>query len=79
MKRVVRRDLARRKDETIRHIGMDKKSFIKGHSYVSFITDIDGKRVLDVDCRPQKRGCERIELNLRPFYWPCMGGGERNC
>ena len=48
MKRAVRRGFAKRKDETIRHIGMDEKRFLKGQSYVSVITDIDGKRVLDV-------------------------------
>ncbi len=48
MKRAVLRYLARRKDETIMQTGMDEKSFLKGHSYIRVITDIDGKRVLDV-------------------------------
>ncbi len=60
MKRAVRRGLARRKDETISHIGMDEKSFLKGHSYVSVITDIDGKRVLDVTVDRKKESVNAL-------------------
>ncbi|MEX0724943.1 MAG: ISL3 family transposase [Planctomycetaceae bacterium] len=34
--------------DEIRHVGLDEKSFGKGHDYVSVMTDIDGGRVLDV-------------------------------
>ena len=47
-KRAVERGLARRKDETIKHLGIDEKNFLKGHSYVSLITDLDQGRVLDL-------------------------------
>jgi len=47
-KRAVERGMARRKDETIVHLGIDEKSFLKGHSYASILSDLDQVRVLDV-------------------------------
>jgi transposase len=46
--RAVERGLARRKDEDIVHVGIDEKSFLKGHHYASLATDIDRGRVLEV-------------------------------
>ncbi len=46
--RAVDRGLARRDLEEIKYVGIDEKSFLKGQSYASLMTDIDGKRVLDV-------------------------------
>lgn len=47
--RAVERGLARReKDDVIRHVGIDEKSFLKGHHYASLATDLDRGRVLDV-------------------------------
>lgn len=48
MKRAVDRGLERRTAEPIANIGMDEKSFGKGHDYISVMTDIDGRRVLEV-------------------------------
>lgn len=48
MKKAVQRGLSRRKDEPIKYIGMDEKSFLKGHNYVTVMTDITEKRVIDV-------------------------------
>ncbi len=48
-KRAVERGLNRRnKVEMIKHVGIDEKNFLKGHSYVSTLTDIDQGRVLEV-------------------------------
>lgn len=47
-KRAVERGLARRQDEPIKHLGIDEKNFLKGHSYVSLITDLEQGRVLDL-------------------------------
>lgn len=47
-KRAVERGLARRREEEIIHIGIDEKSFLKGHSYVSILNDLNKGRVLDV-------------------------------
>ncbi len=47
--RGVMRGLARRDaDKTIRHLGVDEKSFLKGHSYATLATDLDEGSVLDV-------------------------------
>jgi transposase len=48
MNRAVARGLERRSVEDVKHIGVDEKSFGKGQDYVSVLTDIDGRRVLDV-------------------------------
>ena len=48
MKRAVKRGMKRRKDETISYIGIDEKSFLSGHRYATILTDITGKRVLEV-------------------------------
>lgn len=48
MERGVSRGLSRRKEETIHSIGMDEKNFLSGHSYVTVMTDIEEKRVIDI-------------------------------
>lgn len=48
MEKAVKRGLSRRNDDTIKNIGMDEKSFLKGQSYITVMTDTEGKRVLDV-------------------------------
>lgn len=44
----VQRGVARRTTEGIRRVGLDEKSFLRGQSYVSLMTDLDGQRVLEV-------------------------------
>lgn len=46
--RAVERGLARRALDEIKHVGIDEKSFLKGHKYASLMVDIDGERILDV-------------------------------
>lgn len=48
MQRAVRRGLARREEETHRHIGVDETSFQKRHEYVTVVTDRETGRVLYV-------------------------------
>jgi transposase len=48
MDRAVQRGLARRDTEKIERVGMDEKSFRRGHNYVTVLTDLDGSRVLEV-------------------------------
>lgn len=48
LERAVDRGLERREVDDIRHVGMDEKSFGRGHDYVSVMTDIDNRRVLEV-------------------------------
>lgn len=46
--RAVARGLARRAPEGVRRVGLDEKSFQRGQRYVSLMTDLDGRGVLDV-------------------------------
>lgn len=46
--RAVERGLMRRTHEPIPHVGIDEKSFLKGHHYASLANDLDQGRVLDV-------------------------------
>lgn len=50
MERAVERGLERRKLEEVRYIGMDEKSFRRGHDYISTLVDLNGDepRVLEV-------------------------------
>jgi transposase len=48
MNRAVERGLERRSVDEVFHVGLDEKSFGKGQNYISVLTDIDGRRVLDV-------------------------------
>jgi transposase len=48
MERAVTRGLRRRTTENIRRLGIDEKSFGRGQNFVSILTDIDGRRVLEV-------------------------------
>lgn len=46
--RAVERGMAARSTEGLARVGLDEKSFLRGHSYVSLMTDIDRPRVLEV-------------------------------
>jgi transposase len=46
--RAVRRGLARRTSAPVARIGIDEKSFLKRHQYVSVVVDLDERRVLHV-------------------------------
>ena len=48
MERAVERGLSQRDLEHLRYLGLDEKSFAKGQSYVSVMTDLEGARVLEV-------------------------------
>ena len=88
-KRAVERGLARRKDETIKHLGIDEKNFLKGHSYVSLITDLDQGRVLDLTpdrdeaaaqvllnaalSTGQKKSVEAVAMDMWPAFMKAAG------
>lgn len=40
--------MLKRKDKEIEHVGVDEKSFLKGHSYASILNDLDKNKVLEV-------------------------------
>ena len=46
--RAVRRGLARRSREPVPRMGIDEKSFLKRHQYVSIVVDLDQRRVLHI-------------------------------
>ncbi len=46
--RAVDRGLNKGRDEKIKYLGIDEKSFLKGHSYVSILNDLEQGRVIDV-------------------------------
>ncbi len=48
MKRAVERGLERRQLDHLKYLGLDEKSFKRGHSYISLLTDLEESRVLDV-------------------------------
>jgi transposase len=48
MRRAVERGLERRQLEGLKHLGMDEKSFRRGQSYITLLTDLEKSRVLDV-------------------------------
>jgi transposase len=48
MARAVARGLERRSLQDLTHLGLDEKSFGKGHDYVSVMHDVVGRRVLEV-------------------------------
>ena len=64
MERAVRRGLTRRKTEMIGYLGVDEKSFRKGHKYVTVVNDLARGRVLYV-------AEDRKQSSLDGF-WPTL-------
>jgi transposase len=60
MERAVARGLARRSLEGLRYVGLDEKSFGKGHDYVSVLHDVVGRRVLDVAAERTREAADRL-------------------
>jgi transposase len=48
MERAVERGLERRQVASLTYVGMDEKSFGRGHDYISLLIDLEGSRVLEV-------------------------------
>lgn len=48
LRRAVERGLERRQLDDLKRLGMDEKSFRRGQSYITLLTDLDESRVLDV-------------------------------
>ena len=59
--RAVARGLARREAEVIAHLGVDEKSFTRGHRYFTLVNDLDRPRVLYV-------AEDRTEASLDGFW-----------
>ena len=48
MERAVERGMARREEQEVAWLGMDEKSFRKGHDYISVLNDLEQGRVIEV-------------------------------
>jgi transposase len=81
--RSVERGMDRRAQEPVRYLGLDEKSFLRDQSYASVLTDVDGKRVLDVvpgrkldDAKQllgtltseQRQGVRAVVIDMWPAY-----------
>jgi len=66
MRRAVERGLERRQLEGLKHLGMDEKSFKRGHSYITLLTDIEESRVLDVVEERTNQAAEQLWQTLTP-------------
>jgi len=66
MRRAVRRGLERRQLEGLKHLGMDEKSFHRGQSYITLLTDLEKSRVLDVVEERTAEASEQLWQTLTP-------------
>jgi transposase len=66
MRRAVERGLDRRQLEGLKHLGMDEKSFGRGQSYITLLTDLDRSRVLDVVEERTAEAAEQLWQTLSP-------------
>lgn len=81
--RAVERGLVRRSQEPVQHLGLDEKSFARGHNYASVLTDVDRSRVLEVTpgrkledakqvlsslSEQQRAGVRAIAMDMWPAY-----------
>lgn len=66
MRRAVERGLDRRQLEGLKHLGMDEKSFKRGQSYITLLTDLDQGRVLEVVHERTDAAVEQLWQTLTP-------------
>jgi transposase len=66
MERAVERGLDRRQLDGLRHLGMDEKSFKRGQSYITLLTDLEQGRVLDVEEERTEEAAAAVWLTLSP-------------
>jgi transposase len=66
MKRAVARGLERRQLDQLKHLGMDEKSFKRGQSYITLLTDLDEARVLEVVAERTTEAADQLWTTLTP-------------
>jgi transposase len=66
MGRAVERGLERRQLDAMKHLGMDEKSFGRGQSYVTLLTDLEQSRVIDVVEDRTAEAAEQLWRTLTP-------------
>jgi transposase len=69
MERAVARGLERRDLSEVRRVGIDEKSCLRGHSYLSALNDLDGGRVLDVVPERTEEACRALIFKALPTLW----------
>lgn len=58
--KAVKRGLERRDTENIKYLGIDEKSFLKGHDYATVLVDIEKSRVLDVERERTEQAAQAV-------------------
>ena len=66
MRRAVERGLDRRQLETLKHLGMDEKSFGRGQSYITLLTDLEQSRVINVVEERTSEAAQALWRTLSP-------------
>jgi transposase len=66
MRRAVERGLERRQVEGLKYLGMDEKSFKRGQSYITLLTDLEHSRVLDVVQERTTEAADQLWETLSP-------------
>lgn len=66
MRRAVERGLQRRQLEGLKYLGMDEKSFKRGQSYITLLTDLEQSRVLDVVEERTTAAADQLWATLSP-------------
>jgi len=66
MRRAVERGLEGRQLENLKYLGMDEKSFKRGQSYITLLTDLEQSRVLDVVPERTAEAADQLWATLSP-------------
>lgn len=66
MQRAVKRGLACRELDSLPYVGIDEKSFRRGQSYISILTDLTGARVLEVSEGRDEEAANALWDNIPP-------------
>lgn len=66
IKRAVDRGLALRNHTEVSRAGIDEKSFLRGHSYITLLNDLDQGRVLEVVPERTEKACRELLMKGLP-------------
>ena len=69
MERAVERGLERRDISEVNRVGIDEKSFLRGHSYTSILNDLDEPRVLEVVPERTEEAARQLIMEALPTPW----------
>jgi transposase len=69
MKRAVEKGLESRDTSEVRRVGIDEKSFLRGHSYLSALNDLDEGRVLEVVPERTEEAARDLITKALPTKW----------